>query len=185
MGRWICSTIIISVLLNWPSAMQAGPYEDCILQNMKGVQERLAAIEVRKACQKKYEDYKRERVREFGEVLDKASFKDAPNWEIESPGFHAIRYTNMNSDRTVTYARIRVAPAEEDGKPCDLTKEKVYVYRLSVKPNQSVRLIYPSSATKAECIRVEGILGRVPSWRDVSFSSSVTPTAKDPLDDIE
>jgi hypothetical protein len=31
----------------------AGPYEDCILQNMKGVQDRLAAVEVKRACLQK------------------------------------------------------------------------------------------------------------------------------------
>lgn len=163
----------------------ASPYEDCILQNMKGVQERLAAIEVRKACQKKYVDYKRERVREFGELLETASFKHAERWEIDSPGFHAMQFTNLNRDKTITYARISVAPAEDGGKPCDVNKEKVYAYRLSVKPNQSVRLIYPSSASKAECINVQGVLGRAPSWRDVSFSSSITPAAKDPLGDVD
>lgn len=163
----------------------AGPYEDCILQNMKGIQDRLAAVEVQKACRRKADDYKRERVQEFGEKLDGTSFKDAPTWEIESPGFHAIQFTNTNSDRTITYARIRVAPAEEEGKPCDLSRDKAHSYRLSLKPGQSVRLIYPSSATKSECIRVEGVLGRVPSWRDLSFSSSASPIAKDPLADIE
>jgi hypothetical protein len=31
----------------------AGPYEDCILQNMKGVSDRAAAVAVRKACEVK------------------------------------------------------------------------------------------------------------------------------------
>jgi hypothetical protein len=31
----------------------AGPYEDCILANMKGVQDRLAANEIRRACREK------------------------------------------------------------------------------------------------------------------------------------
>jgi hypothetical protein len=40
-------------LLAIPGLGVAGPYEDCILQHMKGVQDRLAAAEVRRACLQK------------------------------------------------------------------------------------------------------------------------------------
>ena len=40
--------LLASALL--ASHANAGPYEDCILTNMKGINDRLAAAEVRRAC---------------------------------------------------------------------------------------------------------------------------------------
>jgi hypothetical protein len=163
----------------------AGPYEDCILQNVKGIQVPQAIAEVRKACAQKYEEDKRSRVMAFGDRLAWDSFKGSPTWEIESKGQHAMRFTNTNIDRTVTYARLLVAPAAEDGKSCDRNKARGYVYTMSVRPSQTVRLIYPSVETRSECVYISGLLGRPPSWTDIWSAPSVSPLSNDPLADID
>lgn len=47
-AQWIAILVGLYVPAIW-----AGPYEDCILQNMKGVSDRLAANSVRLACKEK------------------------------------------------------------------------------------------------------------------------------------
>lgn len=45
--------LVLSALALAPSLVAAGAYEDCILNNMRGVQDRLAAAEIRRACKEK------------------------------------------------------------------------------------------------------------------------------------
>jgi hypothetical protein len=163
----------------------AGVYEDCILQNMKGVQVPQAIAEVRQACRQKADEHTRTRVAQFGERIDPSLFKDAAAWEFDAPGFHAMRFTNTTSDSTVTYVRLSVIPAEADGKSCDPNKSRFFAYTITVKPGQSIRLIYPSGAEKTECVRAAGVLARGPRWTDVSFSSSAKPVEQDPLEGIQ
>jgi len=48
------SVVVVLIALLLPSiTVRAGPYEDCILKNMKGVTDRLAAVEVKRACERK------------------------------------------------------------------------------------------------------------------------------------
>lgn len=49
MGRWQCLAIVLSIA----TSATAGPYEDCILQNMKGVQAHNAASAIARACREK------------------------------------------------------------------------------------------------------------------------------------
>src|SRR5438105_3944817 len=92
-----CRYLIGWIVISTPAF--ASSYDDCILQNIKGIQVPQAIAEVRKACQQKYDEEKRKRISEFGEPLDKDSsgvnsLKASNIWEIESPGFHAMRFTN-------------------------------------------------------------------------------------------
>lgn len=45
-------TLVMLVTI-WPIVATAGPYEDCILQNMKGVQAQAAAGAIMRACKEK------------------------------------------------------------------------------------------------------------------------------------
>jgi hypothetical protein len=45
--------VLIPLLAIWPVVALAGPYEDCILQNMKGVQAQAAAGAIMRACREK------------------------------------------------------------------------------------------------------------------------------------
>ena len=44
------SVVAFVVAVAMPVPVLAGPYEDCILQNMKNVADRMAAAEIRRAC---------------------------------------------------------------------------------------------------------------------------------------
>jgi hypothetical protein len=44
---------VVSVMALLSASVAAGPYEDCILANMRGVQDRAAAFAVRLACETK------------------------------------------------------------------------------------------------------------------------------------
>ena len=46
-------SLLAVLLVSSMDAASAGLYEDCILANMKGVQDRLAAVEIRRACREK------------------------------------------------------------------------------------------------------------------------------------
>lgn len=55
MNRLACVPMVLGAALGIaltvsPSTSLAGPYEDCILQNMKNVADRMAAAEIRRAC---------------------------------------------------------------------------------------------------------------------------------------
>jgi len=45
--------LFVAAFVLAPALVQAGPYEDCILQNMKGVQAQAAAGAVMRACKEK------------------------------------------------------------------------------------------------------------------------------------
>lgn len=53
-------------LLTASCPLLASPYEDCILQNMKGTQDRLAAVEIRRACATKTTPVKCRDLQKYG-----------------------------------------------------------------------------------------------------------------------
>ena len=160
---------------------------DCIINGMKGVSSDIAARQIRWACQQKYDEFKRQRLqelaRDFGEAVEADSVEQAKYWMPEDAGFHSMEFTNKSTEKAITYIRLTVAPALKDA-PCDYLKQRVHSYKITVKPQTKVKLIYPSSAP-SECINPDVILARPASWKDISFSSSAKPLEKDPFGSIE
>jgi hypothetical protein len=179
----IIALMHITFLLGIGSA-NAFSVTDCVLGGMKGVSSDVAARQIRWACDQKYQEHKRKRLQEFGEILERSSFIKAPNWDHEGPGFHKIQFTNGNSDKTITYVRLRVAPAEDQEGPCDTGKAKRHAYKLFIKPGATISFAYPST-NKSECINVDMVVGRPPSWRDLSLSSLARPEDSDPLTEFD
>ncbi len=160
---------------------------DCIINGMKGVSSDVAARQIRWACEQKDQEYKKQRtqqlLRDYGSPLDTEALKMEKNWAFDEIGFHSMEFINTTSDRTVTYVRLSVAPAPNSppGAPCDPSKERIHAYTITLKPGARIKLIYPSSVEKGECISLKGALGRPTSWKDVSFFSSAKPADNDPL----
>lgn len=158
---------------------------DCIINGMKGVSSDMAARQVRYACDQKYKEYKQQRLeqlsKEFGEVVDVDTVEAGKFYSVEEPGFYSMLYTNKSSEKTVTFLRVEVIPAPGGpGTDCEISKRRVFAYKVSVKPRASIKLVYPSP-NPSNCVTPLVVLARVPSWKDVSFSSSAKPSDKDPF----
>lgn len=158
---------------------------DCIINGMKGISSDTAASQVRFACNQKNKAYKDARIenlmKEFGEEMEVALLEEDKYYAVEEPGFYSIKYTNKSNGKAVTFVRLEVVPAPGGaGTACDFDKRRVHAYRVMLKPGASTKLIYPSSFS-ANCISPLVVLGRVPTWKDVSFSSSARPASKDPF----
>lgn len=181
----IRSTLFAFGLCLFPVAAQAFDLNDCIINGMKGVSSDIAARQVRYACDQKHREHKQQRLEqlssEFGEVVDVETLEAGKYFNVEDPGFHSMQYTNKSSEKTVTFVRLEVIPASGGpGTDCDMTKRRVHAYKLTVKPRAAIKLVYPSSA-QSTCVNLLVVLGRVPSWKDLSFSSSAKPSDKDPF----
>lgn len=183
------TSFALTLSLSVGLANAAFDLNDCIINGMKGVSSDTAARQVRYACDQKNLSHKQqlqdELLKEFGEVLDTETLEKDKYFKVEEPGFNSIRYTNKSADKTVSFVRLEVVPAP--GGPetlCDMSKRRVYAYKVTMKPHADVKLIYPSSAT-SNCLNALVVLGRPPSWKDVSFSSSAKPVDKDPFAGLE
>ena len=185
----IRSTLVASALFLSVGLTNAAAFDvnDCIINGMKGVSSDIAARQVRLACDQKNVSYKRqietELSKAFGDVMDAATLEGDKYFVIEEPGFHSMQYTNTNVDKTVTYVRLEVVPApgSPPDSPCDRSKRRVFAYKITMKPRTTIKLIYPAQAS-ANCLRLVGVVGRAPSWKDVSFSSSAKPAETDPYE---
>lgn len=160
---------------------------DCLINGLKGVSSDLAVRQIRFACQQKYEEFKRRRLRElskdFGDIIEATTIEQAGYWILEEAGVHSIEITNKNSDKTITYMRLFVIPAQKD-MPCDDSKKKVYAYKITIKPQGKIKLIYPSSDV-SECIIPDIIMARSKNWKDISLLSSSKPIENDPFEDLQ
>lgn len=179
------ASLALTLFLSAGLAHAAFDLNDCIINGMKGVSSDVAARQVRYACDQKHQELKRQRQDElsieFGEPVDVVTFEMDKYTNIEEPGFNSMRYTNKSPDKTVTFVRLEVVPAPDGpGTSCDVSKRRVYAYKVTMKPRTDVKLIYPASAS-SNCLTPLVVLGRTPSWKDVSFSSSVKPIDKDPF----
>lgn len=162
-------------------------FNDCIINGMKGISSDLAARQIRMACLAKYDEYKDGRLRklakEYGEAIDNGGMYRGGNFQYGDDGFHSMKYTNVTGDKTITFVRLRTAPAPAPGTQCDFNKQRVYAYKITVKPRESITLFYPSSAG-SECSDLVTILGKPSSWKDVSFSSTAKPLDNDPFAEL-
>lgn len=179
-----CAILTLGLGLS-PVPVLAFDLNDCIINGMKGVSSDIAARQVRYACDQKSKEYKQQRLellaREFGEVVDVDTVEGGKFYEVEAPGFYSMLYTNKSAEMTVTFLRVEVVPAPGGpGTNCDMTKRRVFAYKVSIKPGASTKLIYPS-AHPSNCVTPLVVLARVPSWKDISFSSSARPSEKDPF----
>lgn len=161
---------------------QAFDYNDCILQGMKGVSGDAAVAAVRNACRQKSSDATEASERKFGESIETDFLSLAGAYSDEGPGQRSIVIQNKHPRYVVTFLRLSIYPAPGGpGTPCDGTKVKYLPYKLTLKAQQSTKLVYPS-ASKSECLLVAYALAREPSWTDVSLSSSVQPLDRDPIE---
>lgn len=166
---------------------QAFDVNDCILNGMKGVSSDVAARQIRQACLEKGNEAKRKKraaaAKEFGEAIDTATLKPLGNhFSVKEPGFHSSDYENTSTDRTLTYVQISVAPSSE-GAGCDYTNARKHAYKIKLKPRETMSFLYPSSA-QVDCIAVESVYARPPTWSDISVFSSSKPLDKDPFADF-
>jgi hypothetical protein len=162
---------------------------DCIINGMKGVSSDLAARAVNNACNQKQRAFKDARmvqlVKEYGEPLDVEMLEADRHYVVEGPGLYSMRFLNKSSEKTVTFIRLEVVPAPGGpGTDCDTTKRRVYAYKVTVKPLASIKIIYPS-VVPSNCVSTRVALGRTPTWKDVSFSSSAKPIDKDPFAEVD
>ena len=158
---------------------------DCIINGMKGVSSDAAARQVRYACDQKHKAFKQERIeqllKEFGEPLDVEVIEAGKYYEVEEPGFYSTQYSNKSNEKTVTFIRLEVVPAPGGaGTSCDFTKRRVHAYKVTLKPRAAMKLVYPSPYP-SNCVNALAVLGRAPSWMDVSLSSAARPSNKDPF----
>lgn len=178
LGIWLSSSSVLAFDLN-----------DCIINGMKGVSSDIAARQVRYACDQKHKTYKQGQLdrlsKEFGDVVEIDTLKAAKYSDLEGPGFQSMLYTNESGDKTVTFVRLAVTPAPlGPGTACDASKRRVFAYKVTVKPLDTIKLIYPAPAL-AICLEPLVVIARTPSWKDVSFSSSAKPSDKDPFADLD
>lgn len=101
---------LCALALVWlPLSAVGGPYEDCILQNMKGVSDRAAAFAVKKACEVKTTPAKcrdQQLRARLGQVPAAYSFDDLPT--TNKPDFSAygtLAPTRPPTDREVASAQ--------------------------------------------------------------------------------
>lgn len=178
LGLGLCAVPVLAFDMN-----------DCIINGMKGVSSDMAARQVRYACDQKFKKHKQQRLeqlaKEFGDVVDVDTVEAGKFYQVEEPGFYSILYTNKSAERTVSFLRVEVVPAPGGaGTTCEMSKRRVFAYKVSVKPGASIKLVYPS-AYPANCVTPLVVLARVPSWKDISFSSSARPSEKDPFADLD
>lgn len=182
-----CKFVLIFLAFIFNGSAWASFFDDCILKEMKGVSSDIAARQIYLACKQKHEEYERQRLQEFakeyGEAVEKDLVEKAEHWMSEGAGFHSMEFTNKSTEKTFTYIRLLVAPALKDS-PCDFTKQRTHLYKITVKPQGKIKLIYPSAA-ESECISADVILARPTTWKDFSFSSSAKPLEKDPFEGLK
>lgn len=185
-----CSLVFVaSVACAQSNAADSFNVNDCIINGMKGVSSDTAARQVRYACDQKKYEFKAQRLealsKEFGEPVEIETLEADKNFDLEGPGRYSTSLTNKSPERVVTFVRLEVTPAPGGaGTVCDTEKRRVYTYQIALKPRASIKLVYPSSVPY-HCIRPVLALGRAPSWKDVSFSSSASPSEKDPFAGLE
>jgi len=86
MNKTTMKAVIAMMAALLPAIALAGPYEDCILQNMKGVQAQAAAFAVQRACKEKTTPKKcraaelRSRFVDMEPVADKGKMPWERNW---------------------------------------------------------------------------------------------------------
>lgn len=155
---------------------------------MKGVSSDVAARQVRMACQSKKDEYKKGIAktleREYGELIANDKMLKSKYYEEEGAGFSSMQYTNQTTNKTITFIRLRIAPAPASGAQCDFSKQFFHTYRVKVKPRDNISLVYPSP-TGSDCVDLVTVRGLPTSWSDVSFSSKAQPLANDPFADVD
>ncbi len=182
----------LTIALNLVAVTAAHSFDlnDCIINGMKGVSSDVAARQVRFACEQKNTAFKQARMEclmtDFGEPLELDTLVEPENYiEIAEPGFYSKKYLNSSNEKAVTFVRLEVMPAQGGpGTACDVSKRRVHAYKVMLKPRGIIKLIFPSSQP-SNCVSRLVVIGRAPSWSDVSFSLSVKPTDKDPFSGID
>ncbi|RYE00691.1 MAG: hypothetical protein EOP50_03315 [Sphingobacteriales bacterium] len=173
------------ILLTGSASSFAFNVNDCVLAGMKGVASDAAARQIRFACDRKWEEHKKQRLqqltKEFGESLDVETLEVANNYEEISPGRYTISITNRSTSDTVTFVRLEVSPAPAGpNTPCVREGGQWVPYKLSLKPKASVKLLY-SARVPSNCLTLIHARGRAPSWSDVALTSVVKAQDIDPF----
>lgn len=179
------SSIALIFIVSTGLAHAAFDVNDCIINGMKGVSSDRAAAQIRYACDQKNKSYKQqlrdELAMEFGEILSIENLDMEKHTNAEDTGFNSTRFTNKSPDKTVTYVLLELVPAPGGlGTSCDSTQRRTHSYKVTVKPGAAIKLVYPNP-TPFYCLSVMAVMGRPPSWKDISFSASAKPSAKDPF----
>lgn len=185
--RWILiGTIVTSI--SAPCYANDFSLSDCIINGLKGVSSDVAARLVRVACKEKQEEHRKEMMRaleqEYGDELDTTSIVMADHFATETTDSASIEITNPTKlpENTLTYVKLSVMPAAGENKPCDQSRKTMYSYKLTLKPGDSIKLVFPIDA-EAICTSIDAARGRPSAWQDFSLLGSVKPLDKDPFDD--
>lgn len=162
---------------------------DCIIKASKGVLNDQVIRLIAQDCQQKKAAYIREKMeelnKEFGEVAEVNFTKVSASFNIQDDEFHSVELANLNVEQTVRFVRLAVAPASQgNGSPCDHSQKKIYFYKVSVRPSEKTRLIYPSKS-RFECVNPEEIRVTQNAWSDRFVPGVARPLEKDPFADID
>jgi hypothetical protein len=187
------SILGIAVVCLAASAALAGSYEDCVLSGMKGVTSNLAALAVQQACKNKDDEVRKAKQETFGTSMREGEYEWANNsLSKEGEGYLSQMLRNKSQNKVITYFSLEIREGdyyEQDNLAWQYERSTMYYYKLALKPNDTVRLLYPIPRTENKYFSmVRTVLGRESKWSDSMSPSAwmssgkVKPEAKDPLE---
>lgn len=174
-------------LLPLAANAQSFPYDDCVLQGLKGVSSDAAARMIRQSCENKRTEFTRQKDKKNNEeygVDDRTSILEdhSKGYSLEPNGYISSEYKNTSKDDTkwISYVRLSVQATNKDGY-CDYSTIKYYSYKTSIKPGAISRFFFKAPSSKSICFDVSAVRTKPYKWSDFSLSSSFKPLDKDPL----
>lgn len=192
----VCFAVMLSSSITY-----AGPYEDCVLSGMKGVSSDAAARAVNQACRAKINEARKAKQETYGSAMrdDEYSFSEDKYVGTHDDGFVSETFKNKSSYKTVTYVALMVMDGDyykykksdyldfEGEAAWQKERSQTYYYKLSLKPNAEIKLLYRKPRTKPWFSNVVTVLGRESKWSDAMSPSAwggdvVKPESKDPLE---
>lgn len=202
--KWV---VLVIVAVPSSGTVLADGYDDCVLNGMKGISGDVAARAVIQSCKNKVAEAKRAT---FGTPLNENEFEFVSgNGSVQrhDGGYYSQVLRNKSSSKLVTYVALQIrdgdyfefkgkSPKGEDDWKTKVTsamdemkwqdgRTHTYFYRLSVKPGNEVRLMFPSPTTGSFYSEITSILGRTTKWSDAvsisAFSGNIKPESLDPL----
>lgn len=183
--RQFSTAVVLITLSNITMSQQNFDVNDCIISGMKGIASDSAARMVKEACERKQQEQPEWKVNEYmkqlGAVAAGITIELVEFSFSEAPGFHSATYRNTDSEKSVTFIRLKVTPGPALGQDCDYTETKFEVFRVSVPPGKQIKLIYPSRGGNVSCTTLTTVFAREALATDVPSPRAVKALAKDPL----